>query len=111
VVPGSHKLASRLESVLSRASRDANANAKADSMSSLAATKNVPIPPYSLFVGRGDLVHAGAGLSPSMKEPTARFHTYVVFKAKDAIQDRLFMYDFQGDSTLAEEAAEGSIDS
>jgi hypothetical protein len=53
----------------------------------------VTIPPYTLFIGRGDLVHAGTGLPATEKEPNLGFHTYVV-QSSDSVHDNIFIYEF-----------------
>jgi hypothetical protein len=92
VVPQSHKLVARIEYLIDKAQGDEGSDA-ADALSDLAKHNNVTIPPYSLFIGRGDLVHAGTGLPATEKETNLRFHTYVVHSS-DTVHDNIFIYEF-----------------
>jgi hypothetical protein len=94
VIPGSHGLVARIEHLLTRGSPKDRAAIEADGIGNMAIKKTVLIKPYSVFIGRGDLVHAGAGRSPTEKGPAVRFHTYVMRKGKDKIEDHLFEYEF-----------------
>jgi hypothetical protein len=92
VVPQSHKLVARIEYLIDKARGDEGSDA-ADAGSDLAKHNNVTIPPYSLFIGRADLVHAGTRLPATEKKPNLRFHTYVVHSS-DTVHDNIFIYKF-----------------
>jgi hypothetical protein len=92
LVPQSHKLVARIEYVVEKAQGDENCDA-AGALCDLAKHTTVAIPPYSLFIGRGDLVHAGIALSETEKEARLRFHTYVVHST-DTVHDTIFIYEF-----------------
>lgn len=94
VIPGSHKLVARMEHLLNRATQKESSAIEADAIGNMAVNTTVLIKPYSVFIGRGDLVHGGAGRSPTEKGPAARFHTYVMRKGKDRVEDHLFEYEF-----------------
>jgi hypothetical protein len=94
VIPGSHGLVARIEHLLTRGSPKDRAAIEADGIGNMAIKETVLIKPYTVFIGRGDLVHAGAGRSPTEKGPAARFHTYVMRKGKDKIEDHFFEYEF-----------------
>jgi ectoine hydroxylase-related dioxygenase (phytanoyl-CoA dioxygenase family) len=63
VIPGSHSLVARIEHLLTRGSSKARAAIEADGIGNMSIKKTVSIKPFSVFIGRGDLVHAGAGRS------------------------------------------------
>jgi hypothetical protein len=94
VIRGSHILVARIEQLLTRGSQKDRAAIEADGIGNIEIKKTALIKPFSVFIGRGDLVHAGAGQSPTEKGPAARFHTYVMRKGKDKIEDNLFEYEF-----------------
>jgi hypothetical protein len=94
VIPGRHLLVARIEHLLTRRSQKDRAAIEADGIGNMAIKKTVLIKPCSVLIGRGDLVHAGAGRSPTEKGPAARFYTYVLRKGKDKIEDHLFEYEF-----------------
>jgi hypothetical protein len=89
----SHKLVARIEYVIYKAQGDEYCDESGD-LCDLAKHTTVAIPPYSLFIGRGDLVHAGIGLPATEKEPRLRFHTYVVHST-DTVHDKIFIYEFE----------------
>jgi hypothetical protein len=92
VVPQSHKLVARIYYLINKAQGNEGSEA-AGAVRDLAEHANVTIPPYSLFIGRGDLVHAGTGLPATEKEPNLRFHTYVVHSS-ETVQNNIFIYEF-----------------
>jgi hypothetical protein len=92
-IPGSHILVARIEHLLTRGSQKDRAAIEADGIGSMAIKNAVLIKHYSVFIGRGDLFHAGARRSPTEKGPAARFHTYVMRKGNDKIEDHLFEYE------------------
>jgi hypothetical protein len=94
VIPGRHLSVARIEHLLNRGSQKDRATIEADGISNMEIKKTVLIKPYSVFIGRGDLVYAGARRSPTEKGPAVSFHTYVMRKGKDKIEDHLFEYEF-----------------
>ena len=76
VVPGSHKIAARVEHLLKRGGHDESAKVMADALCDFAKIKPLKIPPYSLFIARGDLVHGGDAHPETETEFNIRFHTY-----------------------------------
>jgi hypothetical protein len=66
----------------------------------------VTIPPYSDFIARGDLVHAGDSSSPKGKSVELRMHIHCT-SDKDALKNEIYALDF-GELTQSEEDKEES---
>jgi hypothetical protein len=117
----SHQLYARLSGLAERAgqtSTDPNDSAAEDSPS-VASQKQankdlmrtikpmrVTIPPYSAFIARGDLVHAGDSSSPKGKSVELRMHIHCT-SDKDALKNEIYALDF-GELTQSEEDEEES---
>jgi hypothetical protein len=94
-IPGSHSLVARIGHLLTRGSPNDRAAIETNDIGNMTIKKTFLIKNYSVFIGKGDLVHAGAGRSPTEKGPAVRFHTYVMRKGRDKIEDHLFAYVFK----------------
>jgi len=91
--PASHHLVSSFDYFSSQAKGSAEADVSREEEMEYSAQKpqRVSIPPYSAFVGRGDLVHAGDGHDGD--KPAVRAHIHCV-ATKDKVVDNIFLRSF-----------------